>query len=237
MSRWNPPWLSGPLGVNPRAYGEELAPQAMTMRYWQQQARPEVREKLKKLPRPVLETLFRRLRKWTFYRDLNGERYYMLYRGVRPDELAIVGGAAVGSPITLTKRTSYTADPNVALIFSQRYGTRAIGEWVPESAIVSAPFAFGVEFLSDYSHGELEIIVDPHTGIIADENLREDRERKYAGWMGHEKHPWFIEQVRFQEKLMAQMDAGKEVKYRQLVFPGLYRIDPPTPDAKTSRGF
>ena len=245
---WLPPWRTVALGYNPRQYGKELAPAAHTMRYWQTQARPEVRESLKKLPKPVLETLFRRLRRWSYYRDLGGERYYLLYRGVRPDELVAAGGVTSGSTVNFAKRTSYTADPSVAAQFAMRYGTRAIGEWVPENAIVSAPFALGPQFLRDYSHGELEIIVDPHTGVFQDENLSQ-----YGGafcgmtpgpnclfeWAGAEDHPWQIESARRQAEMDRRREAGKDVSEMvwQTVNPTVYRKRPPTPDSKTSRGF
>ena len=247
MSRWTPPWMLGSLGYNPRQYATVLGPQGVTMQAWQQGARPELRAKLQRLPQRVLETLFRRLRRWTWYRDIGGQRYYLLYRGLKPAELSAAGGVSSGSRVTFVERASYTPDPNIAINFASRYNSRAVGIWVPESAIVTAPYALGREYARDYNHGELEIIVDPYTGFLQDERIspndfcreEENQTCKYRGWMGDEKHPWFIESGRRLEEFNRRADAGKDVSgyTLQILNPGAYRIRPPTPDSKTSRGF
>jgi len=232
-------FLSG-LGVNPRKYRSVLVPEANTMRWWQQMARPEVRAKMKKLPLPVLESLFRRLRRWTWYRDINGERYYLLYRGVQPQQLDVMKAAGPGAVVEFPTRTSFTVDAGIAVQFRERYGTKVVGAWVPESAIVTAPFAFGAQFLSDYDHGELEIIVDPFKGVVQDIGInRQTLDQLFAGWMGNPQHPWFIESEKRLALQAKRLDEGKDTSTFTLksLNPQWYRVSAPTPDAKTSRGF
>ncbi len=245
---WSPPWKVrqlGALGYNPRQYQDVLGPESWAMRYWQNLAHGSRRDALKRLPRPVLETLFRRLRRWTYYRDIGGHRYYLLYRGVNPSEIA---GVTTGSVVTFPRRTSYTVDASTAFQFANRYGTRAVGVWVPEESIISAPFAFGKEFNPDYNHGEIEIIVDPHSGILQDEKLDIDdfcgRSRTpdkclFDGWMGRAGHPWFEAGQRQLDKMNRLLDAGKSAGHVSLspLNPNSYRLRPPTSDSKTSRGF
>ena len=192
-----------------------------------------------------MQTLFRRLRRWTFYRAITGERHYLLYRGVRPDE---VRGVTSGSDVVLNDRTSYTADAGTAFTFAEQYNTQAVGVWVPERAIVTAPFAFGRKFLDSYAHGELEIIVDPHVGVLQDAAIEYDdfcgRKRSktncvFRGWRGDVAHPWFQEEVRRLDLFNAKVAAGQTPRSYTLTFlnPTTFRVRPPTSDAKTTRGF
>lgn len=247
MSRWTPPWMLNGLGYNPRQYSDLLNREAVQMRWWQNRGVRTARDKMVRLPRAVMETLYRRLRRWTWYRDIGGQRYYLLYRGVTPAELAAAGGDGVGSPVTFQYRASYTPDPMTANQFARKYGTKAVGVWVPESAIVTAPFALGKEVNRDYAHGEIEIIVDPYTGILQDPQVLfrdfcvegATSGCTYRGWMGIESHPWTQEWDRRKAEFDRRMAAGKDVSQFTTITlnPNFYRTLPPTPDSKTSRGF
>jgi hypothetical protein len=213
--------------VNPRKFNLRTS----GMLHWQMRGGAYNRDALVPLPAEVMQSVYRRLRRWTFYRDLADGRYYLLYRGLRPDEMRAIESKSPGDTIEMDQRTSYTVEPAIAVQFAMSYGTDAIGEWVPESAIITAPFGYGPA-LSSYNHAELEMIVDPHRGILQDTGINHRDRTMFKGWVGDANHPW---QIEWERKLGEMRDGRKGVKLP--TNPNGYRINPPTPDSKTSRGF
>lgn len=221
--------------ANPRRY-KGISQGAHTMAYWQTQARTAVRDQLPRLPARMLKNLFRRLERWTWWRIIDGEQYFLLYRGVSEKEAEALSNAGVGSWVSFPTRTSYTVQSSVAWQFAAGYEGKFLGVWVPSKAIVTAPIMYGPNMLQSYDHTEMEIIVDPYAGQIQD--LMGVQEWygggkdlfKYAD----ENHPWQKMNDAALEKFNAEMDAGKiGARFRRHMNPTAYRPLRPTPDAHT----
>jgi hypothetical protein len=219
--------------ANPRRY-KGIVAQARTMQYWQHDARPAARASLQRLPARLLKNLFRRLERWTWWRVINGEQYFLLYRGISPGELNAMGDPLPGDWVTFSGRASYTIDGSVAATFSQRYGGKFIGVWVPASAIVTAPVMYGPNMLPSYDAREFEIIVDPFRGEIQDSVSAgewftfSDATFKFVG----PDHPWSKMDDVSRAKFNAEMDAGNlNARFLRHMNPLIYRPVKPHPDA------
>lgn len=170
---------------NPR-YIPEVQESINALQWWANRGLRSARDAVKRFPREALVGLFRRLRRWTWTRTINGEPHYLLYRGVGDADLKRIGELKQDAPIEFKFRTSFTPDAAIAFQFAYRYNGNFVGVWVPESAIVAAPLMAGPG-LPDYGHGELEIITDPFTGYLQDFNISQpDFMKKTEGWMGRE---------------------------------------------------
>ena len=205
------------------------------MAYWQTQARTAVRDQLPRLPARMLKNLFRRLERWTWWRIIDGEQYFLLYRGIGQKELATLGGAGPGDWVSFPKRTSYTVQSSVAWQFAMGYGGKFLGIWVPVSAIVTAPVMYGPNMLSSHDHREMEVIVDPFRGEIQDlMGVQEWFEGgkdlfKYAG----PGHPWWEMDTTTRAKYDADVAAGRPARFMQHLNPTADRPLRPHPDAHT----
>lgn len=208
--------LSGLSGRSSPLKYESMRASAYDMSFWQHRGVRSARDALPKLPPRIMKGLFRRLDRWTWYRDINGETHYLLYRGVGKKDLERLPSLSAGTPITFPFRTSFTVDIVTAFQFAMKYDGEFVSVWVPRSAIVTAPIMYGPKLVKGHDHGEMEVVTDPFTGYLQDVggDQRTFVKEKAEGWMGRAGHPWY------------------EMGYRAKN-PLVFRRQQPTPDART----
>ena len=94
-------------------------------------------------------------------RGANGEREFLLHRGMSRDEISTDMGK-----IFSHSRTSWTPYHDVARGFAMDYGGKTVSAWIPESKIRSVPNQLGDVMVNGKGRngmrGEGEVIVDPH---------------------------------------------------------------------------
>lgn len=211
--------------TNPRAYN--LEPEMMAK--WQNAV--SGRSRIPRLPSQLMKKLLKRLRKWTWYRVIGGEEYFLLYRALPPREKKLYldyRAVTPGSTISFQHRTSFTVDAGIAVRYNQKYGSPYIEVWVPASAIVTSPIMYDPtsEHSSPFTWDELEIIVDPFTGIFQSGLL-----------------PFYWKKVRETDKVKALIFGP----YRSVLMtknfvyerdnrgPKYIRVRPPTSDARIDK--
>lgn len=219
--------------ANPRKYA--TASVVSLFSQWQHHAGVARRNAIPRMPPAMLEHLFRRLKRWTWWRQRGGQRYFLLYRGMGAAEAQHFAGKRPGDQHDFVYRSSFTPDAAIASQFASRYGSYFLGVWVPESAIVAMPLMVGPE-LKGYDSNELEIFVDPFRGEIND--LTDDVDRSlFSGWMGKVTHPWTIQAEAVEKIWIDKIDRGERgVTFNPTKNPMWIRTKPPTYDAAQNLG-
>lgn len=220
----------GSLGTtaNPRAHNLQYN----LMNEWQHFAHAERRDRLPRLPEKLRKSLLKRLRRWTWYRDINGEEHFLLYRGLNPKDIGSVT-LVPGQRLQFPYRTSFTVDANTAERFATQYGGKYVEMWVPASAIATSPYMYGPE-LRGYDHGEREIIVDAGTMILHSMGDRPTFHPERFKYMMDSESSWGkaqADKLRWNDE---REESGKSMTRSANPNPLMFRVEQPTPDAKTT---
>lgn len=206
------------------------------MNAWQRGVQSATRENVPRLPERLRKNLLKRLRRWSWFRNIGGREYILLYRGMNPKEVAAGGEPVAGQWYQLPGKTSFSIDPGVAIQFSDRYGGRYIEAWVPADAISSSPHMYEDR---TFKSGEMEIFVDPVPVFLQDAGRAGHRLRYRlilaAGEGGPFKAGWDEWQRQSKAASDLEEETGIPAKHvRPPFLPTFFRPDPPTPDAKTT---